>query len=237
MNKLSIVALGFISALSMIGSAHADNWTGFYTGVDLGLTFNNTELKSQQLGFTNPSGNCNISSSFLTVTPGVQLGYMYQFSNYIVSSIEANVAFNTNQNDALTCDCPFTPYVTDRFEFRNQMQSAIKAKVGHAMSWSNQSFLPYLTVGSSFANVGLAYKNEGGDHYSKSTTQAGWLIGAGIEWAFRQHWSLRAEYNYVAYGNTIKLKIPSVYGLLDPNGKSRIDLTSNNVIIALNYWI
>ena len=79
--------------------------------------------------------------------------------------------------------------------------------------------------------------NEGGDFYSKNTTRTGWLIGTGIEWSFRKNWSLRAEYAYVDYGNTLKLKIPSVYGLVDPNGNARVSLNTNSILVAINYWI
>ena len=83
----------------------------------------------------------------------------------------------------------------------------------------------------------MTYKNEGGDYYSNTTTKAGWLLGAGIEWAFMAHWSVRAEYYYVGYGNGINLKIPAVYGLEDPNGKGHVDLSSNNVVVGLSYWV
>lgn len=213
------------------------NWTGLYAGVNEGFVFSNVQLKSQQLGFTNPSETCNTSSDFSTYSPGIQLGYIYQLPNYLVSGIEANATFNTNQQVTLGCNCPNNLNVSDRFSFRNKMQSSIKGRVGSAVNWNKSLLLPYLTAGVSFANVRLAYTNEGGDYYSKNTNQAGSLIGAGIEWAFMQNWSLRAEYSYVNYGNAIKMKIPSIYGLVDPNGYARLDLNANNVLLAINYWI
>ena len=108
--------------------------------------------------------------------------------------------------------------------------------MGRALDWHNSVLLPYLTAGASFAHVGLVYRNEGGDYYSANTNQAGGLIGAGLEWAFREHWSLRAEYDYINY-SPIKLDIPSVYGLIDPNGKAHVNLSSHNVVLAFNYWI
>lgn len=174
---------------------------------------------------------------FSSLSPGMQLGYLYQFPNYLVTGVEANVAFNTNQQDTLSCTCPDNLFVADRFSLRNQLQSSIKARIGRAVNWNEKILLPYLTVGSSFANVGLTYRNEGGDDYSKNLTQAGWLLGAGIEWAFRQSWSLRAEYFYADYGNAIKLRIPSLYGLMDTNGAARVKLNSNNIVVAFNYWI
>jgi opacity protein-like surface antigen len=58
-----------------------------------------------------------------------------------------------------------------------------------------------------------------------------------MEWAFKKNWSLRGEYSYVNYGNTIQLQIPSVYDLRDPNGNAHVDLSANNIIISVNYWI
>lgn len=247
MNKFSILTKSVVIAMGMVGMAYAHNnssdysslssWTGFYAGVNEGAVFNHVQLRSQQLGFTNPSGHCNTSSDFSTFFPGIQLGYMYQFPNDFVSGIEANATFNTNQKNTLSCTCPDNPDVSDRFSMRNQMQSSIKGRVGRALNWNKSILLPYLTAGASFVNTGLSYQNEGGDFYSNNTTQAGWLIGAGIEWSFRQNWSLRAEYAYADYGNTIKLGIPSVYGLVDPNGNARVALNANSILLAINYWI
>lgn len=246
MNKLSIMTKGALIALSTVGIAYAhqpfshysiNSWTGLYVGAETGAVFNNVQLRSQQLGFTNPENTCNTSSDISTFSPGVQLGYLHQFTNAFVSGIEANLLFNSNQKGTLSCNCPFNPDVYDRFSFRNQMQSSIKGRAGHVLNWNNNVLLPYLTAGASFADVGLTYKNEGGDYYSKNINQAGWLIGAGLEWAFKKNWSLRTEYSYVNYGNTIELKIPNIYGLIDPNGNARANLSSNCLVASINYWI
>jgi len=247
MNKFSIIKTSVVMILSISGMAYANSddlhhslfntWTGFYAGVDAKAVFNNAQLKSQQLGFTNPSETCDMSSNFSTFSPGAHVGYLYQSSNAFVYGLEASIAYNMDQQDSLKCTCPFTAYVSDRFTFRNQMQSALKGRVGQSISWNNNTFLPYLTAGVSMTNLGLKYSNEGGDYYSKENTKASWLIGAGLEWAFMQNWSVRAEYYYVNYGNAIKLKIPSIYGLIDQNGKARIALSSTNFALAINYWI
>lgn len=243
MSKLSI---GLVIGMGMVGLAFADNasqpsslssWTGFYGGLEAGINFNEVKLRSQQLGFTNPTQHCNTSSDFSTFAPGLQLGYMYQFPNYFVSGIETSISFNTNQNNSLDCSCPHNPDVSDRFLFRNKMQTAIKGRGGRALHWNKSILLPYLTAGASFANSGLTYKNEGDDFYSKNTTRTGLLLGAGIEWSFGKNWSVRTEYSYTDYGNTVKMKIPSVYGLLDPEGNARVALNTNSISVGINYWI
>lgn len=238
MKKLSIAAKGLMIAMGMVGIAYADNnWTGFYAGMDAGFAFNDVQLTSQQLGFTSPSETCNRNSNFSTFFPGMQLGYMYQFPNSFVSGVEANTTFNNNQKYIFKCNSEFNPDVYDRFTFRNQRQASIKGRLGHAQDWSKGVLLPYLTAGASFVNVGLTYENEGGDYYSNATTRLGWLIGAGIEWAIMQHWSLRAEYYFVEYGRAIKLGIPTVYGLDDPNGAAKVSLSSKNIGVSINYWV
>ncbi|HRD69192.1 MAG TPA: outer membrane beta-barrel protein [Legionella sp.] len=245
MNQILTVFKTFLVVLSLPGVAYSaqdttdtsvNDWTGLYAGINAGFAFNRAQLKSQQLGFTNPSGTCNTKSDSSTFFPGLQLGYMHQFLD-LVAGVESNIIFNSQQDDKLNCICPQYTAVSDRFLFKRTMQSSIKGRTGLALNWNQRNLLPYLTAGASFINTGLTYKNEGGDYYSNDTSRTGWLIGAGIEWSFSQNWSLRAEYSHTDYGNSINLNIPSVYGLQDPNGNARVSLNTNNISLAINYWI
>lgn len=244
MNKRSIMTKSVAIAMGMVGLVHADNsslqldnWTGFNLGVDLSVVTNNAHLRSQQLGFTTPGEHCDTKSDLSTFSPGLQLGYTYQFANDFVGGVELGANFNANQKDILACNCSENPMVSDSFLFRNQRQSTIKGRAGRAIAWHKGKLLPYLTTGARFADTELSYQNEGDDYYLQNNTQAGWLIGAGVEWSYSKNWSLRAEYSYVDYGNTIKLRIPSVYGLIDPNGHARVNLNANTLLIAISYWL
>lgn len=227
-----------IIALGTMGTANAEtHWTGLYSGMDAGVAANHVQLNSHQLGFTSPSEECNGNSYFSTFIPGIQLGYLYQFQNHLVTGVEANVTVNANQTNKFSCHSDFNSDVYDQLTFKNYMQTSIKGRFGWDLNWNNQIFLPYLTAGASFANVGLAYENEADDHYSQTSTTAGWLVGAGIEWAFMSHWSLRAEYTYIDYGKAITLQIPVVYDLIDSNGHGNVDLNSHNLLFSINYWV
>jgi outer membrane immunogenic protein len=188
------------------------------------------------LGFTNPAGTCSVDSTFSSFSPGIQLGYSYPFPNHWVFGVETDLNFNTHQSVTFGCSCPDNPGVADQFPFKNQMQGAIKGRVGRALDWRSHTLLPYLTAGLGFAKVRLTYHNEGGDDYSNTTTKPGWLIGAGIESALGEHWSVRGEYNYADYDD-ISLAIPSVYRLNDPNGHGRVNLSSSAIELSINYWI
>lgn len=238
MKKLSIFFLGMMILAGVSRIAYAENrWTGFYGGINGGLGFNDVHIKSQQLGFTDPNDTCNVHSNFTTFFPGMQLGYAYQFPYSFVLGVDANVTFNVNPKKIMGCKSDFNSGVYDRLTFRDRLQTSVRGRIGYGLILDNNHLLPYFIAGASFINVKLTYQNEGGDYYSNSTTRAGWLVGAGLEWGFLQDWSLRAEYYYADYGNAINLKIPSIYGLLDSNGNARVDFSSNNVVLSINYWI
>lgn len=227
-----------MATMSMIGAVHADQYgTGVYVGVDAGVILNHAELKSQQLGFTHPNETCDTSSDFSTFAPGMQIGYRHHYSNYFVVGIAADITVNTNQKESLSCHSDINPDVYDRFVFKNEMQTTLKGEIGRAFTWYNTTLITFFTTGASFASVGLTYNNEGGDFYATHPIQVGWLVGAGLDWVFKQNWSLRAEYHYIDYGNVVTLNIPSVYGLIDPNGQGRVKLNANHFFVALNYWI
>jgi outer membrane immunogenic protein len=50
---------------------------------------------------------------------------------------------------------------------------------------------------------------------SNNNTRSGWLVGAGIEWAFANNWTVKAEYDYIGLGNrsfTVGAGIPALVG-------------------------
>ena len=50
--------------------------------------------------------------------------------------------------------------------------------------------------------------------FSNNNTNSGWTAGAGVEWAFADNWSVRAEYDYVGLSND-SFTVPS-------NSRSRL---------------
>lgn len=236
--KINSMVSGMV-ALGMASVTYAENtlWTGWYAGVDAKSSFSDAQLSSQQLGFTNPSDTCNQSSNYSIFSSGAQLGYLYQASNSFVSGVEINATVNNNQKHNFSCYSAFNPGVYDGFTLRNQMQTSVKGRVGHEETWGQYRLLPYMTAGMSIAKMGLSYQNEGGNYYNTEASYAGWLIGAGLEWAITQHWSFRVEYSYVDYGRNIKLNLPTVYGLNDPNGVANMNLSTSNIDLAVNYWV
>jgi opacity protein-like surface antigen len=195
--------------------------------------FNHVELDAHHAGFVGFTGTCDISTSFSTVAPGLQLGYSHAYSSHLVWGIEGDFNYNLNQQGDLTCPCPINSEVHDSFTFFNREEGSLRGHIGYAID--KYSLLPFLTLGGSLANMKLEYSNEIGDNYSTTDTKVGWLVGAGIEWKVARKWSIRTEYYYTVYQD-LNLDINTIYGLTDPNGGGHASLSSNNVRFVVNYW-
>jgi outer membrane immunogenic protein len=67
----------------------------------------------------------------------------------------------------------------------------VRGRVGYAAD----RFLPYVTGGAALGNINATTGN-----LTTSTVNAGWTIGAGLEFSFTPNWSAKAEYLYVDLG-------------------------------------
>jgi outer membrane immunogenic protein len=116
---------------------------------------------------------------------GVQIGYNWQFSRNIVFGIEV---------DASGTDMNGTPLgIPAHIDYL----ATARARVGY--TWDRTMF---------YGTGGLAYARAGSLGFHDTDT--GWVIGAGLEWAYSNSWTLKAEYLYHDIGagfdaSTIKL--------------------------------
>lgn len=71
---------------------------------------------------------------------------------------------------------------------------------------------------------------------SSSTTRFGWTVGAGIEWAFADQWSLAGEYRYSDFGRvTTGFSIPDGLGTAFANGTTSTRVKVDQATLRLNY--
>ncbi len=244
-NTKSTVKNSQASLVSKKGSSRtgkknsSEYWTGLYGGINLGGNFIDADLNSKQKDFYNKEEKCNKDGSIDGFTPGVQLGYLHQFDSNFVLGAEADFTYNTQDRANLNCPCTVDiANQADQFTAENRLQGSLRGRFGYAL---NKDLLPFISAGVSFADMGLKYNGQAGgvnqDFYSKNTSQAGWLVGGGLEWGATDSISVRGEYYYTAY-NTIDMAIPNLQKSLtsDPNGNSHLNLSSNTVRVAINYW-
>ena len=152
-------------------------WAGFYLGLNGGGAWGTSSWDSASA----PTGNFNVSGGMI----GLTAGYNWQFNEWVLGlegDIDwTNISGNTNVNCALGC------------ETSNNWLGTVRGRVGY--SWG--AFLPYFTGGVAFGDIDAKTPNRAGG----SSTEAGWVVGAGVEYALARNWSAKVEYLYADLGH------------------------------------
>jgi outer membrane immunogenic protein len=132
---------------------------------------------------------------------GATIGYNWQFGTWVVG-LEGDADWASIKGSGNASDT------------KNNFLSTIRGRVGYSFD----RFLPYVTGGLAVGNL-KANDNRG---FSADQTNAGWTVGAGVEFAFAPQWTAKVEYLYVDLGN------------VDLGGR-KTDFYSNVVRGGVNY--
>jgi outer membrane immunogenic protein len=160
------------------------NWTGFYVGANAGVLWGHSV---QTVDIDTFGGVPADTSTFSGFIGGVQAGYNWQFSN-VVLGIEADI-------DGASARKSVASSAFDTHNMALNWLGTVRGRAGLAFD----RFLPYFTGGVAFAGL----KNEIVDTgvpfgtVNRGNTATGWTVGGGLEYAFDNHWSAKAEYLYV----------------------------------------
>ena len=177
-------------------------WTAFYIGGNLGAGWNHGDI-SDNLGNT---WGLNNSTTFVG---GGQVGGNYQF-NSVVVGIEADFDWFANNNNSSggvtvggttlqgSSNGRWLTTVTGRLGWAID-RVLLYAKGGGAWVGANNLTILDVSTGNSVA-------------FGNSNTNTGWTAGAGVEWAFADNWSVKAEYDYVGLSND-SFTVPSGFRL------------------------
>ncbi|HVY05538.1 MAG TPA: outer membrane beta-barrel protein [Burkholderiales bacterium] len=155
------------------------------------------------------SGSGTMSSD--GATGGVQAGYNWQ-SGRIVYGGEIDFAALDFDESASASGAFPVPFAGTQYTVTNKTTlhwvSTLRARVGATVT---PQFLVYATGGAAFtrisvsgsysdnANNGIVFGGSGSGETSK--LKAGWVIGAGAQWALDRQWSVKAEYLHADFGS------------------------------------
>jgi outer membrane immunogenic protein len=203
MKKLAFSAIGATALLSSAWTAQAAdlrrapppvappvyapayNWTGFYVGGNLGGAWSNIDVTGNFTGARWSTDNSN----FII---GGQVGYNYQFYNRFVLGIEWDFDWaNGDKSSAFVTTVPFGPV---QATIDNNWVTTLAARLGYA---ADRWFF-YAKLGAGWTKIEGSLRAPGGGVIATgSTSNVGWLVGAGVEYAFTQNWTAKIEYNYL----------------------------------------
>ncbi len=163
------------------GSVPFFTWTGFYAGVNGGLNIAN---------FNGGAGK--VWGGAVGALLGVTGGYNYQF-NQIVLGVEGDFDLDTVRNSKTT--------VGPAFGFGKQTNNlTVRGRVGVAVERS----LLYVTGGYAGGDISGSLLDTtlppGAQYFANDGWHSGYALGAGIEYAFTDRISGKAEYLYENLG-------------------------------------
>jgi outer membrane immunogenic protein len=171
------------------------SWTGFYIGGNLGVAWQQGSLGDQ-------FGNNFPTSNSIKGLGGGQVGANYQFSGGVVVGVEAMFDWRFNNNNTSNTTLVAPPALAGlpaAITVNDQWLTTVTGRLGYA--WDRT--LVYAKGGGAWvgsSNPTLSIGNVS-QTISTSTSNWGWTVGAGIEYAFWGTWSARVEYDYIGLTN------------------------------------
>ena len=180
----------------------AYTWSGFYIGVNGGGGFGRSTWDS--------AGGFDISGGLV----GGTVGYNYQIGQAVIG-IEGDIDWaDISGTNSTTCalGCKTS----------DSWLSTVRGRLGYAAG----RFMPYVTAGGAFGNIQASTPGLSGNN----STNAGWTVGAGLEFALVGNWTLKAEYLFVDLG-----KFNCGLGCNTTSTTDNVSFDANIVRAGVNY--
>jgi outer membrane immunogenic protein len=201
------------------------NWTGFYIGANIGGAWANRDVRDPFLGVNFNNGNSNG-----TFIGGGQLGYNWQFG-YAVLGIEADFDGVANNNNSGTIFIPSVGNI--QVTSNNRWITTLAARFGV----TNGPWLFYGKAGGGWVgsdDFTVTNLTTGASITGSNNSNSGWLVGAGVEWAFAPNWSAKVEYNFLGLDDRTFI---APVGFISRAGDSFVDRNRdiNMVKVGVNY--
>jgi outer membrane immunogenic protein len=219
-------------APAYVAPAPATPWTGFFIGAQVGAVALDDTANWAPYYFYNGSGPYYYptdggweKSSGTQVTAGINVGYDYQMNNWVLGLIgDFNGRFGS---------------VNYSYDWRDtpNWDASIRGRLGYLLT---PNALLYLTGGVAFGgfNLSSTYSGFGYWNYAyHASTNVGWTIGGGLQYALDSHWSTSIEYRYTDWGSANLTDNETYFGdgTYTYGYFGKLDRTDNRVQVGLTY--
>ncbi len=214
---ISRMTFGIVSSLALMTAAQgadlngggglkdgpvyaAYNWSGFYGGTNSGGAVG-TATAADPFGSSLYGDNITSPGSLL----GAQIGYNFQTQGWVLG-LEADADWAELDGNN-TCLAYSGNYVSADCRVKTNALGTIAGRVGFTFGPEGRSLL-FAKVGGAWAANEVTISNN--NQYfgfqpnlrnTTSYTQWGWMVGGGVEHALTPLWSVKAEYNYLDFGD------------------------------------
>jgi outer membrane immunogenic protein len=150
------------------------NWTGFYLGANGGGGWGHSSWNANTTGVNLSGGQA-----------GGTIGYNRQLGN-VVFGVEGDIDWSGFNGSSTTAGCPGGCSTSDSW------LSTVRGRIGYSFD----RVMPYATGGLAVGDIRASAPGFAGG----TSTNAGWTLGGGVEFALPGNWTAKAEYLRVDLG-------------------------------------
>jgi outer membrane immunogenic protein len=198
------------------------NWGGGYIGLNGGYAFGASDwtLGAASTGSFQTNG-------FLF---GGQLGWNFQYGR-VVGGLEGDIdwsGLSSSTSSGFCAPLGGPAGFGGPCQTKSDWLSTARGRAGYAFD----RILLFATGGLALANVQLAITTPAG---SVSNVEAGWTVGAGIEYAFADMWTAKLEYLFVDFGKFTCQGVGPVATACMGLGGGSVTLTENVIRGGVNF--
>jgi outer membrane immunogenic protein len=176
------------------------NWTGLYLGGNVGGHFGNDDISTSSLAAID-----TISSTSLKpqgALAGLQVGYNWQIGNVLLGiELDGNWMDGTASRTLTNFAAPLNRGDVLATDVNPVFLTTLRPRLGVIFD----RWLLYVTGGVAFTTIKTtdSFTIQGRPAFttSNSATRTGETIGGGLEYAFLDSWTFKAEYLYTSFGS------------------------------------
>ena len=236
------------------------NWTGCYLGGHIGGSFIDKKFgqfavpSPSTFGFP-PTFAISDSSTDLNSTgllAGGQVGCNFQFAANWIVGIEADASWANPQGGGSSQQTQTLPGIittarsTGFASSRTDFIATATGRLGYTFGRVGQGMV-YAKGGAAWARDKYQFNGQVSCspvpcvfadativtpfNFSASETRVGWTVGAGVEWAFWDNWSVKLEYDFLDFGSGTVTFNDSLFGAANISVSQRI----SEVKLGVNY--
>jgi len=200
------------------------DWEGFYVGGHIGSATDNVSFTQTNVGWTGlqsfamgPLGPINTNTGesgslgATSVTGGMQIGYNWLLPGPFLVGLEADISAAGLSSTTLTSP-PGDPAAVASWTEKLDLYGSVRTRLG----WVSDNWLFYATGGFGWDYDKFTRKQltapiaditipvlapwvdtralQAGTVVTLSRLRPGWVVGAGVEWAFARTWTVKLEY-------------------------------------------
>lgn len=175
------------------------DWSGFYVGGKLGWGTGHEHDNLRPTPLPSSSSSSSSSSDADNIQMGGLLGGVYAGHNWQSDKIVVGIEGELDGLNLTGSQTFNTNGVTGTLSITSNFQGFAKVRAGYAVD----SALFYVTAGVGLANATLTATGSGayaGINGSDSGYSLGYTVGAGLEYALNDKWSIRGEVDFSSFG-------------------------------------